>query len=139
MEHISNYLPWCSIYYTEGSENVVPDSLSRQLDLLACLPRPTGAYNCATPAIQQRLTTWQMCVNHTLSVDDVYQAARHALSAGASLTHLLCPDCHASVLDTTILTGNHHCYACSNKWPRITGRMWGNPLTSLAPELVTDD
>ena len=64
--------------------------------------------------------------------------AQQALSAGTTLTHLLCPHCHASVLDATIPTGDHHCQVRLNKWPRTTCMMWGNLLASLAPELVAD-
>ena len=117
---------------------MVPDSLSRRPDLLACLPGPTGAYACNTPAVQQRLTAWLACVDRTLSVDEVERAARHALAADASLTHLLCPKCHASVLDTVVPNGEHRCHACAHTWPRTTGMTWGNPLASLAPELVDD-
>ena len=34
--------------------------------------------------------------------------------------------------------GAHRCHACAHTWPRTTGRAWGNPLASLAPELVDD-
>ena len=135
---MSNYLPWCSIQYTKGSENVILDSLSQQLDLLACLLGPTGAYDCATPAIQQCFTTWLMCVDRTLSLDDVYQMAQHALAADTTLTHLSYPHYHAFVLETTISMGNHYCHAHSNKLPHTTGTTWGNPLASLAPELITN-
>ena len=117
---------------------MVPDSLSWRPDLLACLPGPTGAYACDTPAVQQCLTAWLTCVDHTLSVDDVLRAARHALAAYASLTHLLCPKCHASILDTVVPNGKHRCHACAHTWPRTTGMPWGNPLARLAPELVDD-
>ena len=117
---------------------MVPDSLSRRPDLLACLPGPTGAYACDTPAVQQCLTAWLTSVDCTLSVDDVQRAARHALAAAAPLTHLLCPKCHASVLDIVAPHNDHRCHACAHTWPRTTGVTWGNPLACLSPALVGD-
>ena len=35
--------------------------------------------------------------------------------------------------------GDHSCHVCLRMWPRTTGTMWGNLITSLALELVADE
>ena len=43
MERLSDFLPGCSITYTKGSENLVPDALSRRKDLLAAVLSSQGS------------------------------------------------------------------------------------------------
>ena len=64
--------------------------------------------------------------------------ARQALTTGAFLTYWLCPHCHALVLEAMVPKGNHCSHACLCMWPHTTGMTWGNPLTSLAPELIAE-
>ena len=78
---MSDYLPGCSIQYTKGSENVVPDALSRRPDLLnalpsstcidTCLPRPDGLFACTNPTIARRLQSWLTTLDPTLQIADV--------------------------------------------------------------------
>ena len=44
----------CTIQYTKGAENVVPDGLSRRSDLFAamvCYPTVVGDYDCSTESV----------------------------------------------------------------------------------------